>query len=139
MRTRASRKPERILVVDDEIDTLELLHTLLESEGYQVDTAFDGADALDAVAAEPPDLILLDIMMPGMDGYEVCKALADRPETVGIPVLFLSAKREHFDRVYATIVGGCGYMTKPFQPELLVQKVEELLAWDRRRARKASA
>ena len=85
---------ERILVVDDEADTLELLRTLLESEGYAIETAADGESALERVRAGRPDLILLDVMMPEMDGLEVCDRLRFDPATRDVPIFFLTAKHD---------------------------------------------
>jgi PleD family two-component response regulator len=94
-----------ILIVDDTPENLKLLAALLASESYHIRKALNGSMALKAVAADPPDLILLDIMMPDMDGYTVCETLKADPVTAGIPVLFLSGLSDAFDKVRAFEVG----------------------------------
>jgi len=113
-----------ILVVDDTLENLDVLDDLLTGQGYEVRRAIDGAMALRAVAAEPPDLILLDIMMPGMDGYEVCAKLKSDSSTWGIPVLFISALDDAQDKVRAFETGGVDYIPKPFQAAEVVARVE---------------
>ncbi|MEB3829077.1 hybrid sensor histidine kinase/response regulator [Phormidium sp. CCY1219] len=111
-----------ILVVDDKPDNLRLLSALLGDRGYKVRRAINGQLALNAAFAEPPDLILLDIMMPEMNGYEVCQQLKSDPRTNPVPVIFLSALDDAFDKVKAFEVGGVDYITKPFQfPEVLAR------------------
>jgi signal transduction histidine kinase len=111
-----------ILVVDDKPDNLRLLSALLGDRGYKVRRAINGQLALNAAFAEPPDLILLDIMMPEMNGYEVCQQLKSDPRTNSVPVIFLSALDDAFDKVKAFEVGGVDYITKPFQfPEVLAR------------------
>ncbi|CAG1770468.1 putative cyclic di-GMP phosphodiesterase [uncultured bacterium] len=104
-----------ILIVDDTFANLQLLANMLKGEGYKVRPASSGAMALQAVAKKHPDLILLDIKMPEMDGYEVCTALKSNPETKGIPVLFISALSDVPDKIKAFNVGGLDYINKPFQ------------------------
>ncbi|WP_448381513.1 response regulator [Gloeomargarita sp.] len=113
-----------ILVVDDTLENLDVLDDLLTGQGYEVRRAIDGAMALRAAAAEPPDLILLDIMMPGMDGYEVCAKLKSDPQTWGVPVIFISALDDAQDKVRAFEVGGADYIPKPFQAAEVVARVE---------------
>ncbi|MEO1351767.1 MAG: response regulator [Cyanobacteria bacterium J06635_15] len=103
-----------ILVVDDQPHNLELLTHILEEEGYQVWSATNGADALKLVVMARPNLILLDVNMPGMTGYEVCQQLKADPQTQFIPVIFISALDESWDKVQAFSVGGVDYITKPF-------------------------
>ncbi|MEO0538457.1 MAG: response regulator [Cyanobacteria bacterium P01_A01_bin.123] len=103
-----------ILVVDDQPHNLELLTHILEEEGYQVWSATNGADALKLVVMARPNLILLDVNMPGMSGYEVCQQLKADPQTQFIPVIFISALDESWDKVQAFSVGGVDYITKPF-------------------------
>lgn len=117
-----------ILVVDDILDNRRLLSQILTKNGYRVRTASNGEQALDAVAAEPPDLILLDIMMPGMDGYTVCAHLKADAQTHAIPIIFISAMNEPLDKVKAFAVGGVDYITKPFQFEEVLARVKTHLS-----------
>lgn len=118
----------KILVVDDIRPNLELQQDILSREGYTVIVADNGEDALAAVERESPDLILLDIEMPGMKGYEVCSRLKANEKTSGIPVIFLSALDEVFDKVKAFEVGGVDYVTKPFQVEEVLVRLETHMA-----------
>ena len=104
-----------ILIVDDTLANLQLLANMLKGEGYKVRPASSGVLALQAVAKKQPDLILLDIKMPEMDGYEVCSALKNNPQTRDIPVLFISALSDVSDKIKAFNVGGLDYINKPFQ------------------------
>ncbi len=123
-----------ILVVDDTPDNLRLLSTMLTEQGYKVRSAISGAIALMGVKASLPDLILLDINMPQMDGYEVCRALKVNPDTQDIPVIFISAYDEVLDKVKSFALGGVDYITKPFQMEEVVARIESHLAlWRLRR------
>ncbi|TAN70601.1 MAG: two-component system response regulator [Methylobacter sp.] len=112
-----------ILIVDDTLANLQLLSSLLKEQGYKVRPANSGALALQAVAKKKPDLILLDIKMPEMNGYEVCAALKDNPETENIPVLFISALNDVADKIKAFNVGGLDYINKPFQFEEVKARV----------------
>ena len=104
-----------ILIVDDEPNNLRVLYNLLINDGYQVQAARDGQTALDAVANSLPALILLDIKMPGMNGYEVCRQLKQNPVTRDVPVIFISALSQIDDIVTAFKMGGVDYITKPFK------------------------
>ena len=106
-----------IVVVDDTPDNLRLLAGLLAGRGYRIRPAASGPHALAAAREELPDLILLDIRMPEMDGYEVCKRLKADERTRDIPIIFISALHEAFDKVKAFALGGVDYITKPFQAE----------------------
>ena len=117
----------RILVVDDHPDNLDLLEALLGRQNYAVDRAENGLVALQKVALSPPDLILLDIMMPEMDGYEVCRQLKSDPNTCTIPILFISALTDAADKVKAFQVGGMDYITKPFQMKEILARVNHHL------------
>ena len=117
----------RILVVDDHPDNLDLLEALLGRQNYAVDRAENGLVALRKVALSPPDLILLDIMMPEMDGYEVCRQLKSDPNTCTIPILFISALTDAADKVKAFQVGGMDYITKPFQMKEILARVNHHL------------
>jgi len=121
-----------ILLVDDTPDNLRLLSTMLTEQGYEVRSVINGAMALMGVQAEPPDLILLDINMPQMNGYEVCQQLKSGDRTREIPVIFISALEDVLDKVKAFAVGGVDYITKPFQPPELVQTVKRLLRGGKR-------
>ncbi len=125
--TAAARWKGDILLVDDTPGNLRLLSSLLTEQGYKVRVALNGAMALMAVQASPPDLILLDITMPEMDGYQVCRRLKDSPKTDEIPVIFVSALDEVLDKVKAFRVGGIDYITKPFQVEEVLARVENQL------------
>lgn len=125
---QAEASKGNILIVDDTPANLRLLAQMLAEQGYHVRPVPDGSLALAAVQAEPPDLILLDIRMPGMDGYEVCKRLKADPRTSEIPIIFISALEAIQDKVKAFTVGGEDYITKPFQVEEVLARVETHLA-----------
>lgn len=116
--------PGKVLLVDDTRENLRLLMTMLKDVGFSVFTADHGQLALDNVESISPDLILLDIMMPDIDGYEVCRRLKERPQTAEIPVIFISALRESFDKLQAFASGGVDYISKPFAPEEVVARVQ---------------
>ena len=113
-----------ILVVDDTPANLRLLTGMLTQQGYKVRPAPNGKLALTAAHAAPPDLILLDINMPGMNGYEVCAALKDDPQTRDVPVIFISALDQTEDKIKAFTLGGVDYITKPFQIEEVLARVK---------------
>ena len=117
----------KILVVDDEIYIVHILDFSLGMEGYDVVTALDGEQALEKVKSEKPDLIVLDIMMPKLDGYEVCKTIKSDPATKQIPVILLSAKGRNVDQKMGFDVGADDYITKPFSPRKLVERINQLL------------
>jgi two-component system, OmpR family, alkaline phosphatase synthesis response regulator PhoP len=117
----------KILVVDDEIYIVHILDFSLGMEGYQVLTALDGEQALEKAKAEVPDLIVLDIMMPKLDGYETCKALKSDDRTKNIPVILLSAKGRNVDQKVGFEVGADDYITKPFSPRKLVERINAIL------------
>ena len=117
----------KILVVDDEIYIVHILDFSLGMEGYEVVTALDGEQALERVASEKPDLIVLDIMMPKLDGYEVCRAVKSNPTTKNVPVILLSAKGRNVDQKMGFDVGADDYITKPFSPRKLVERINQLL------------
>jgi signal transduction histidine kinase len=113
-----------ILIVDDQLDNLRLLAEILTVEGYKVRKVMDGIRALDAAQLAPPDLILLDIMMPIIDGYEVCHQLKVDPRTQDIPVIFLSALNDLGDKIKAFSGGGVDYIAKPFQKDEVLARVK---------------
>ena len=117
----------RILVVDDEIYIVHILDFSLGMEGYEVLTALDGEQALERLKSDRPDLIVLDIMMPKLDGYEVCRTIKTNPETQHIPVILLSAKGRNVDQKMGFDVGADDYITKPFSPRKLVERINALL------------
>jgi two-component system, OmpR family, alkaline phosphatase synthesis response regulator PhoP len=117
----------RILVVDDEIYIVHILDFSLGMEGYEVITALDGEQALEKARAEKPDLIVLDIMMPKLDGYETCKQLKGDAGTKDIPVILLSAKGRNVDQKIGFEVGADDYITKPFSPRKLVERINAIL------------
>lgn len=122
-----------ILIVDDDPSSLRALSALLTNEGYSVRSAPDGPTAITIAEAEPPALIVLDIAMPGMDGYEVCRRLGDKPTTRDIPILFASGVDENMDRVKAFSAGAVGHVTKPVQAEEVLTHVKTHLTLDRLR------
>ncbi|TMQ72692.1 MAG: response regulator [Candidatus Eisenbacteria bacterium] len=117
----------RILVVDDEIYIVHILDFSLGMEGYEVITALDGEQALEKARSEKPDLIVLDIMMPKLDGYETCKLLKAEEGTKHIPVILLSAKGRNVDQKIGFEVGADDYITKPFSPRKLVERINAIL------------
>ncbi len=127
---------ERILVVEDEDDIQELIRYNLVKEGYQVETVSSGEDALKAVSATLPNLVVLDLMLPGASGLEVCKALKNNPKTMNVSVIMLTAKTEEADIVIGLELGADDYITKPFSPKVLVARVRACL---RRKVREIPA
>lgn len=118
---------EEILVVEDEEDILELLNYNLSKEGYSVRLANCGEDALEKIKEKAPDLILLDLMLPGIDGLEVCRQLKRDPQLQRIPVIMLTAKTEDIDIVTGLEVGADDYLTKPFGTRVLVARIRTVL------------
>ena len=121
----------KILVVDDEPEAVELVEFNLKQAGFDVATAADGAEALKKARAVSPALILLDLMLPEIDGLEVCKLLRRDPVTAGIPIIMLTAKAAEIDRVLGLELGADDYVTKPFSPRELVLRIRKIL--DRRK------
>ncbi|MCB9451383.1 MAG: hybrid sensor histidine kinase/response regulator [Anaerolineaceae bacterium] len=117
-----------IMIVDDTLPNLQVLSEMLTERGYEVRGVSDGHMALTAIRAELPDLILLDVQMPNMNGYEVCRQLKDDELTRDVPVIFISALDDVFDKVRGFDVGGVDYITKPFQIEEVLARVESHLA-----------
>jgi len=115
---------EKILVVDDEASIVEIVKFNLEKEGYRVVTAMDGYDALSAFQKESPDLIILDVMMPGMDGYAVCRKIR---ETSNVPIIMVTARAEEIDTVLGLEMGADEYVTKPFSVRELMARVRTAL------------
>lgn len=117
----------RILVVDDEPDALELVEFNLRQAGYEVAAAEDGAEAVEKARATLPHLIVLDVMLPEMNGLEVCKILRRDPATARIPIIMLTAKAGEIDRILGLELGADDYVTKPFSPRELVLRVKNVL------------
>ncbi len=118
---------EHILVVDDEREILELVEYNLRKEGYAVSCVASGEDALAAARARPPDLVLLDLMLPGVDGLEVCRRLRADPRTQVVPVIMLTAKGTEADIVAGLELGASDYVTKPFSPRVLTARIRAVL------------
>lgn len=117
----------RVLVVEDEPDIRDLLSLHLAREGFEVRTAGTGPQGLREVRSKPPDLVILDLMLPELDGLEVCRRLRHDPDTASIPVVMLTAKGDEADRVVGLELGADDYVTKPFSPKELVARVKAIL------------
>jgi len=117
----------RVLVIDDEAPIRLLCRVNLEAEGMQVSEAADGPSGLEKARSDRPDVILLDVMMPGLDGWRVAEQLIDDPSTRGMPIVFLTARAEFRDRAKGLDIGGVDYITKPFNPLELAPLVRDLL------------
>ncbi|NMQ18762.1 response regulator [Candidatus Competibacter phosphatis] len=118
----------KILVVDDEPNIVLSLEFLMKQAGFQVRTAADGEAALAAIAAEQPDLVLLDVMMPRKNGYEVCQAIRANPDWQSVRIIMLTAKGREVEREKGLALGADDYITKPFSTQEVVERVRELLA-----------
>lgn len=119
--------PKKILIVEDEGDLVKLLKYNLEREGFKVNYATDGSLALAEARRDPPDLVILDLMLPGMDGFEVCRQLRRNERFLRTPVLILSARSEEADRVVGLELGADDYVTKPFSTREMIARVRALL------------
>lgn len=118
---------ERILIVEDERDIAKMLDYNLKKEGFRTVITYDGEDAIDSTHKNPPDLIILDLMLPGMDGLEVCKALKKDDKTFKIPVIMLTAKVQEADKIVGLELGADDYVTKPFSPRELIARIKAIL------------
>ena len=118
---------KRILLADDEEDIKTIVTMFLQAQGYEVITAFDGLDTLEKIQSDRPDLLLLDIMMPVLDGFEVCKRLRANPETAELPILMLSAAAHSESITRGMKAGANDYIVKPFEPEMLLEKIRRIL------------
>ncbi|MGC9527634.1 MAG: sensor histidine kinase [Limnospira sp.] len=127
MNTKQVYSKGDILVVDDKPENLQLLFDMLTGQGYDVRRVINGKQALTAATSEPPDLILLDIMMPGLNGYEVCQLLKNKPQTKEIPVIFLSALKDVSEKVKGFDMGGVDYISKPFELREILARIENQL------------
>jgi phosphate regulon transcriptional regulator PhoB len=122
-----SANGQKILVVEDEPDISKLVSYNLIQERYKVLTAEDGEQALKLIQREKPNLVVLDLMLPGLSGIDVCKILRDRPETAKLPILMLTAKAGESDRIVGLELGADDYLTKPFSPREMVARVRAIL------------
>lgn len=118
---------ERILIVDDEEDVLELIRYNLDKNGYKIVTATSGEEAITEARSKTPDLIILDLMLPGIDGLEVCRKLKSDVKTERIPIIMLTAKGEESDIVTGLELGADDYVTKPFSPKVLIARLRRIL------------
>lgn len=117
----------KILVVDDSNTLREMISDLLKGSGMKIDVASNGIEALEKIEISRPDLVVLDIVMPGMNGYELCRKLKSDPKTQNVPVVLCSSKGEEFDRYWGMKQGADAYITKPFHPNDLIGTVKQLL------------
>ena len=118
----------RVLIVDDDPIILDIVTTVLDLEDFSVSTAEDGETALELVAKEPPDVMVLDVMMPGMSGLEVCATIRDSKEHGGLPIVMLTARDTDEDRRAGMEAGADAYLSKPFSPLELIQVIEQLMS-----------
>jgi len=139
MFTMAHKQMHKVLVVDDEEPILELLRYNLEKSGYEVKTALDGAKAIEIAKKFVPDLVLLDIMMPKMDGVETCRRLRDIPELQKTFVVFLTARSEEYSEIAAFDVGADDYINKPIKPRALMSRISALFRRDSKKSSPATS
>jgi DNA-binding response OmpR family regulator len=119
---------KHILVVDDEVQLANMVKMRLEANNYSVSVAYDGEDALQKVSTNKPDLIILDIVLPKLDGYMICSLLKKNDPTKNIPIILFTAREQEEDRLLGEKVGANAYITKPFGSQVLLEKIKELLA-----------
>ena len=119
---------KKILLVDDEPHIITMLENRMKHAGYEVITACDGQEAITKAQKEKPDLIILDLMLPKLDGYKVCRMLKFDEKYKHIPIIMLSARAQEVDKKMGETVGADGYVTKPFEPQVLLGKVKDLLS-----------
>ena len=118
---------EKILIVEDNEDIIEMIAYNLKKEGYRVLSILDGEEAIGLAKREKPDLIILDLMLPGMDGLEVCRAIKNKESLSAIPIIMLTAKSQEADKVVGLELGADDYMTKPFSPRELIARIKAVL------------
>jgi DNA-binding response OmpR family regulator len=118
---------KRILLVDDEVQLVEMVKLRLEANDYDVITAYDGQEALDKARGEKPDLIILDLMLPKVDGYKVCRMLKFDEKYKSIPIILFTARAQESDEKMGFEVGADAYIIKPFEPQILLGKIKELI------------
>lgn len=119
---------KKILLVDDEPHIIIMLANRIKHAGYEIITAGDGQEGLEKARKEKPDLIILDVMLPKLDGYKVCRMLKFDEKYKQIPIIMFTARAQKIDKETAENVGADGYITKPFEPQILLDKIKELLA-----------
>ena len=119
--------PKKILIVEDETDIAQLVKLYLEKDGFRTSIATTGSEGLAMIKANRPDMVILDLMLPEMDGLEICKKIRTAPDTALLPVLMLTAKAEESDTIIGLELGADDYVTKPFTPKVLVTRVKALL------------
>ncbi len=130
---------ETILVVDDEANIVELARMYLEQGGFRVQSASDGAEALETIAHRPPALMVLDLMLPGIDGWEVCRQVRSGKTAPDLPIIMLTARDDDVDKIVGLELGADDYVTKPFNPRELVARVKAILRRTKRAARPETA
>ncbi len=118
---------ETVLIVEDEKDIVKMLEYNLKNEGFKTISVSDGEDAIDSSISRSPDLIILDLMLPGIDGLEVCKTIKSNSKTTSIPIIMLTAKSQESDKVVGLELGADDYMTKPFSPRELIARIKAVL------------
>ncbi len=118
---------KKILIVDDEIDVVEVVTVLLEHEGYEILKAYDGQEALDVIEEVVPDLVILDIMMPKIDGVEVCRRMREKEEMIDIPIVMFSAKLSAIDKKESFDAGADGFISKPFNARGFIAGIKTYL------------
>ena len=119
--------PKKILIVDDEKDIVDLISYNLEKEGFATVKAYDGENALKLVKAKRPDMVLLDLMLPGVRGLEVCKFIRKNPETEALPIIMLTAKGDQLDKILGLEMGADDYVTKPFNVRELIARIHAVM------------
>ncbi len=119
---------KRILIVDDDPEVVKLFSFVLKRAGYDVETAPSGETALHQVRTNPPDLVVLDVMMPGLNGYEVTRQLRAQADTAAIPIVMLTARALPSEQIAGRLAGATSYLVKPVTPSVLVKTVQEILA-----------
>jgi len=119
---------KKILVVDDEKELVEMVKLRLEANNYDVIAAYDGQEALDKARSQKPDLIVLDLMLPKIDGYKVCRMLKFDEKYKNIPIILFTARAQDEDKNLGKEVRADGYITKPFEPQVLLAKISELIS-----------
>ena len=120
-------KTKKILIVEDEVELVEMVKMRLEANGYEVIVAYNGEDGLEMAKKENPDIILLDLMLPKMDGYQVCSALKSNKNYSAIPICMFTARAQDSERKKGIDLGADAYITKPFEPPVLIAKIKELI------------
>jgi two-component system alkaline phosphatase synthesis response regulator PhoP len=123
----SGKAPKKILIVEDEVDIAQLVKLYLEKEGFRTFVAKSGDEALKLIKSERPDLVMLDLMLPEIDGIEVCKRIRNAPDTALLPIIMVTAKAEESDTIVGLELGADDYVTKPFSPKALVARVKALL------------